>query len=89
MLKALARAEVTNNAIAILVTVGAHRASTSAKKIEKLGHEIVSRYRKIDLDGTDDANLIADLRVGSLARVLAVPDALHTLPVVNHSTKVA
>ncbi|MFM9107628.1 MAG: lactate racemase domain-containing protein, partial [Chloroflexota bacterium] len=59
MLDELAAAGVKDEAITILVAVGAHRASTEGEKREKLGEEIVSRYRVIDHDGTDDANLVA------------------------------
>jgi nickel-dependent lactate racemase len=59
MLSALADAGVPDEAITILVAVGAHRASTVAEKEEKLGAAVVSRYRVVDHDGTDDANLVA------------------------------
>jgi nickel-dependent lactate racemase len=59
MLRALAAAGVPDSAITILVAVGAHRASTRAEKIEKLGADIVARYRVVDHDGTDPENLVA------------------------------
>lgn len=61
MLQALERAGVPDEAITILVAVGAHRASTEAEKIEKLGEEVVGRYRVVDHDGADDDNLVAVL----------------------------
>jgi nickel-dependent lactate racemase len=61
MLRALADAGVPDEAITILVAVGAHRASTHEEKIEKLGPDVVARYRVIDHDGADDANLVAVL----------------------------
>jgi len=61
MLHALTDAGVPDDAITILVAVGAHRASTLAEKVEKLGADIVYRYRVVDHDGTDDANLVVVL----------------------------
>lgn len=58
MLEALAAAGVPDDAITLLVAVGAHRASTDAEKREKLGDAIVDRYRVVDHDGADDANLV-------------------------------
>lgn len=43
MLQELAAAGVPDDAITILVAVGAHRASTDAEKREKLGDAIVDR----------------------------------------------
>ncbi|MBA2277735.1 MAG: nickel-dependent lactate racemase [Chloroflexia bacterium] len=54
MLRALAVAGVPDDAVTILVAVGAHRASTLAEKKEKLGEEIVARYRVIDHDAASD-----------------------------------
>lgn len=59
MLAELAAAGVPDAAITILVAVGTHRASTDAEKREKLGDAIVDRYRVIDHDAADDANLVA------------------------------
>ena len=59
MLEELAAAGVHDGAITILVAVGTHRASTEAEKREKLGDAIVDRYRVIDHDAADDANLVA------------------------------
>ncbi|MGI9253131.1 MAG: lactate racemase domain-containing protein, partial [Thermomicrobiales bacterium] len=59
MLSEIAAAGVPDDSITILIAVGAHRASTDAEKREKLGDAIVNRYRVIDHDGTDDANLVA------------------------------
>ncbi len=58
MLEELHAGGVADEAITILVAVGAHRASTIAEKREKLGAEIVARYRVIDHNGQDAANLI-------------------------------
>ncbi len=59
MLQELAAAGIPDAAITILVAVGAHRASTDAEKREKLGDAIVDRYRVIDHDGANDAQLVA------------------------------
>jgi nickel-dependent lactate racemase len=59
MIEELAAAGVPDDAVTLLVAVGAHRASTAAEKREKLGDAIVDRYRVIDHDGADDANLVA------------------------------
>jgi nickel-dependent lactate racemase len=59
LLAELAGAGVPDEAITLLVAVGAHRASTRAEKIEKLGAEIVKRYRVVDHDAADPANLVA------------------------------
>jgi len=58
MLDALTDAGVPDDAITILIAVGAHRASTQEEKFEKLGSEIMARYRIVDHDATDDANLV-------------------------------
>jgi nickel-dependent lactate racemase len=57
MLEELAAAGVPDEAITIVVAVGTHRASTTAEKREKLGDAIVDRYRVIDHDASDRANL--------------------------------
>ncbi|MBA3642720.1 MAG: nickel-dependent lactate racemase [Chloroflexota bacterium] len=71
MLDELHAGGVTDDAITILVAVGAHRASTLDEKREKLGAAIVERYRIIDHDGQDDANLlpVIDGPVGEPFRV--------------------
>jgi nickel-dependent lactate racemase len=48
ILAALADAGVTDEAITILVAIGMHRPSTHAEKVEKLGPDIVARYRVVD-----------------------------------------
>ncbi len=58
MLAELEAAGVPDSAITILVAVGAHRASTEAEKREKLGDAIVDRYRVIDHNAHDVANLV-------------------------------
>jgi nickel-dependent lactate racemase len=58
MLAELAAAGVPDDAVTILVAVGTHRASTEAEKREKLGDAIVDRYRVIDHDAADAANLV-------------------------------
>ena len=61
MLAELSVAGVPDGAITILVAVGAHRASTLSEKREKLGDEIVRRYRVVDHDGANEDNLVAVL----------------------------
>lgn len=58
MLAELAAAGVEDRDITILVAVGTHRASTAAEKREKLGDGIVDRYRVVDHDAADVANLV-------------------------------
>jgi nickel-dependent lactate racemase len=58
MLDELAAAGVADDAITILVAVGTHRASTDAEKREKLGDAVVDRYRVVDHDAADKANLV-------------------------------
>lgn len=58
MLEELELAGVPREGITILVAVGTHRASTEAEKRAKLGDAIVDRYRVIDHDATDAANLV-------------------------------
>jgi nickel-dependent lactate racemase len=58
MLSELEAARVPPASVTILVAVGAHRASTDAEKREKLGTAIVDRYKVVDHDATDDANLV-------------------------------
>lgn len=59
MLAELQAAGVPAEAITFLVAVGTHRPSTPAERIEKLGAEIVGRYRVIDHDAANDDNLVA------------------------------
>lgn len=58
MLDELAKAGVPDEAITILVAVGAHRPSTDAEKREKLGDAIVERYRVVDHNPHDRENLV-------------------------------
>jgi lactate racemase len=58
MLEELVAAGVPDDAITILVAVGTHRASTGAEKREKLGDAVVARYRVVDHDAADKANLV-------------------------------
>src|SRR5687768_14932311 len=58
MLAELAAAGVPDEAITLLVAVGTHRASTEAEKFDKLGVEIVRRFRVVDHDAFDLANLV-------------------------------
>src|SRR5262245_15317111 len=58
MLDELAAAGVPDDAITILVAVGTHRPSTDAEKREKLGDAVVDRYRVVDHDAADKANLV-------------------------------
>jgi nickel-dependent lactate racemase len=58
LLRELELAGVPDAVITILVAVGTHRASTEAEKREKLGNAIVDRYRVVDHDGADVANLV-------------------------------
>ena len=58
MLAEMERAGVPDEAITILVAVGTHRASTDAEKVEKLGEDVVRRYRVVDHDASDGENLV-------------------------------
>lgn len=58
ILAELRTAGVPDEAITILVAVGAHRASTAAEKREKLGSDIVDRFRVVDHDAGDRSNLV-------------------------------
>ena len=58
LLAELTAAGVPDEAITILVAVGVHRPSTEAEKRDKLGAAIVDRYRVVDHDATDEANLV-------------------------------
>ena len=58
LLAELAAGGVPDEAITLLVAVGAHRPSTEAEKIEKLGAGIVRRFRVVDHDAADRANLV-------------------------------
>ncbi len=58
LLSELAVAGVPDEAVTIVVAVGTHRASTPAEKREKLGEEIVRRYRVVDHDAGEESNLV-------------------------------
>lgn len=58
MLRAIEHAGVPDESVTLLVAVGSHRASTAAEKREKLGDDIVDRYRVIDHDGADPDQLV-------------------------------
>ena len=58
LLEELAAAGVKDEAITLLVAVGAHRASTDHEKRAKLGAAIVDRFRVIDHDAGDDSLLV-------------------------------
>ena len=58
MLAELTAAGVPDDAVTILVAVGTHRASTDAEKTEKLGQDVVRRYRIVDHDAADERNLV-------------------------------
>lgn len=58
MLASLAAAGVADENITLLVAVGVHRASTNGERREKLGDAIVDRFRVVDHDATDAANLV-------------------------------
>jgi nickel-dependent lactate racemase len=58
MLDELAAAGVREADITILVACGLHRATTTAEKVEKLGAGVVDRYRVVDHNAQDAANLV-------------------------------
>ncbi|MDQ3044221.1 MAG: nickel-dependent lactate racemase, partial [Chloroflexota bacterium] len=58
MLAELAGAQITPDAVTILVATGAHRPSTEAERREKLGDVIVDKYRIIDHDAVDTGGLV-------------------------------
>jgi nickel-dependent lactate racemase len=58
MLRELEAAGVPDEGITILVAVGTHRASTETEKRAKLGDAIVDRYRVVDHDAADSAQLV-------------------------------
>ncbi len=58
MLDELRAAGIPDEAVTILVAVGAHRPSSGEEKRQKLGHDVVQRYRVVDHDATDIANLV-------------------------------
>lgn len=64
MLRRLEAAGLGPDEVTILVAVGTHRASTLEEKHEKLGADVVARYRVIDHDAADRDNLVT---VGSVA----------------------
>jgi len=59
MVRELNAAGVVDEAITILVAVGAHRASTEEEKIEKLGADLAARFNVVDHDASDLDQLIA------------------------------
>jgi nickel-dependent lactate racemase len=58
VLAELAVAGIRDEDITILVACGLHRATTLAEKIEKLGAAVVERYRVVDHNALDTANLV-------------------------------
>lgn len=58
LLKKLEIQGIEREHIRIIVGTGTHRASTAREKQDMLGKEIVSRYKILDHDCTDDANLV-------------------------------
>jgi nickel-dependent lactate racemase len=58
VLAELQAAGVAHEDITILVACGLHRKTTPAEKREKLGPAIVQRYRIVDHDALDTANLV-------------------------------
>src|SRR5579884_4230148 len=88
LLDELAAADVPDEAITILVAVGVHRASTVAEKREKLGAAVVERYRVVDHDAGDAANLVPvatgpEGRSFKLNRLVAESDLLLATGVVE------
>ncbi|HET8626381.1 MAG TPA: nickel-dependent lactate racemase [Thermomicrobiales bacterium] len=71
LVTSLELAGVAKEDITILVAVGLHRPSTSAEKEEKLGTDIVQRYKVLDHDARDPAWL-TDLGAGPLGCPLVV-----------------
>lgn len=59
MIRELNAAGVADEAITILVAVGAHRPSNAEEKIEKLGADVVARFTVIDHDASDPDQLVA------------------------------
>ncbi len=58
VLEELKSAGVRDEDVTILVGVGLHRPSTEEEKIEKLGPEILKRYRVLDHDARDRSKLV-------------------------------
>jgi nickel-dependent lactate racemase len=58
LLAELERAGVADGDITLLCGIGMHRASTQAEKLEKLGAEILQRYRVIDNEPQNPAALV-------------------------------
>lgn len=58
MLRELAEAGVRDEDITLLCGIGLHRPSTQEERIEKLGPEVVARYRIIDSAPRDPAQLV-------------------------------
>lgn len=59
LLQALESAGIPSDSITILVAIGMHRPSTPEEKLEKLGPDIVSRYRVVDSAPTDAEQLVS------------------------------
>lgn len=59
MLAELEAAGIPDEVITFLVAVGTHRPSTAAERAMKLGADIAGRYRVVDHNATNDANLVA------------------------------
>ncbi|NLE43489.1 MAG: nickel-dependent lactate racemase [Chloroflexi bacterium] len=58
LLQRLARAGVRDENITLLCGIGMHRPSTLAEKVEKLGADLVGRYRVIDSEPQNDSALV-------------------------------
>jgi nickel-dependent lactate racemase len=73
MLAELARAGVRDGDITLLCGIGMHRPSTVQEKVDKLGQEVVDRYRVVDNEPQNPAALV-DLGV-----VNGIPLSVHRL----------
>ena len=58
IIERLVRAGIPESRITIVVAIGMHRPSTPAEKIEKLGAEIVGRFRVVDSSPLDPADQV-------------------------------
>jgi lactate racemase len=58
VLDELAQAGVRDEDITLICGVGMHRPSTDAEKVEKLGRDLVERYRVIDHNASDPSGLV-------------------------------